>query len=219
MRALGETHGRQQRGDPLERPPHHQERGRLVSRRLSLTDDGGTKIYAVSGRVKRPGFWELPLGTTIREVIEEHAGGMREGYTARAVIPGGGSTEFVLPEHFDTPMAFDIMEKQAGSRLGTGTMIVLDDATCPVGAVHNLTSSFSPANPAAGARPAATACPGSRACSATSKRAGDGAKTWTCSRSIRGSSRCATRTAPWRRALSSRCKAPLRTSKTISSAT
>ncbi len=96
----------------------------------------------MSGRVKKPGSWELPLGTTIREVIEEHAGGMREGYTARAVIPGGGSTEFVLPEHFDTPMAFDIMEKQAGSRLGTGTMIVLDDATCPVGAVHNLERFF-----------------------------------------------------------------------------
>ncbi len=63
---------------------------------------------------------------------------MREGYAARAVIPGGGSTEFVLPELFDTPMDFDSMEKKAKSRLGTGTMIVLDDKTCPVGMLHSL---------------------------------------------------------------------------------
>jgi NADH-quinone oxidoreductase subunit F len=128
--------------ETLSNVPHIIRNGADWYKRLSLTDDGGTKIYAVSGRVKRPGSWELPLGTTIRTIIEEHAGGMREGYTARAVIPGGGSTEFVLPGHFDTPMAFDVVEKQAGSRLGTGTMIVLDDATCPVGAVHNLERFF-----------------------------------------------------------------------------
>ncbi len=102
---------------------------------LSPAYGGGTKIYAVSGRVRRPGFWELPMGTTIRELLEEHAGGMRQGFRARAVIPGGGSTEFVPPGLFDTPMAFDVVEKEAKSRLGTGTMIVLDDATCPVGMV------------------------------------------------------------------------------------
>ena len=82
------------------------------------------------------------MGTPLREILEEHAGGMGEGFTARAVIPGGGSTEFVLPELFDTPMDFDSMEKKAGSRLGTGTMIVLDDHTCPVGMVHNLEKFF-----------------------------------------------------------------------------
>ncbi len=128
--------------ETLSNVPHIVRNGADWYKRLSLTDDGGTKIYAVSGRVKRPGSWELPLGTTMWEIIEEHAGGMKEGYTARAIIPGGGSTEFVLPEHFDTPMAFDVVEKQAGSRLGTGSMIVLDDATCPVGAVHNLERFF-----------------------------------------------------------------------------
>jgi NADH-quinone oxidoreductase subunit F len=111
-------------------------------RGLSRSDDGGTKIYGVSGRVARPGSWELPMGTPIREILEEHAGGMREGFTARAVIPGGGSTEFVLPGLFDTPMDFDSMEKKAGSRLGTGTMVVLDDHACPVGMVHNLERFF-----------------------------------------------------------------------------
>ena len=128
--------------ETLANVPHIVRNGTDWYKRLSLTEDGGTKIYTVAGRVKRPGFWELPMGTTIRELIEEHAGGMKEGYTAASVIPGGGSTEFVLPEHFDTPMAFDVMEKQAGSRLGTGTMIVLDQTTCPVGAVHNLERFF-----------------------------------------------------------------------------
>lgn len=124
--------------ETLSNVPHIVRNGADWFRNLSLTDDGGTKIYTVSGRVKRPGFWELPLGTTINEILEDHAGGMKEGYTARAVIPGGGSTEFVTRDHFDTPMAFDIMEKSAASRLGTGTIAVLDDATCPIGMVHNL---------------------------------------------------------------------------------
>ncbi len=128
--------------ETLSNVPHIIRHGADWYKRLSLTEDGGTKIYAVSGRVKKPGFYELPLGTTIRELIEKHAGGMKEGCTARAVIPGGGSTEFVPPEHFDTPMAFDVMEKQAGSRLGTGAMIVIDRTTCPVGAVLNLERFF-----------------------------------------------------------------------------
>jgi NADH-quinone oxidoreductase subunit F len=102
---------------------------------------GGTKLYGVSGRVKRPGLWELPMGTTAREIIEEHAEGMRDGYQLRAFLPGGASTEFLLPEHLDVPLDFEAVQK-VGSRLGTGTLIVLDDRTCPVGMVHNLEKFF-----------------------------------------------------------------------------
>ncbi len=128
--------------ETLSNVPHILKHGADWFKGLSLTEDGGTKVYTVSGRVKKPGSFELPLGTTIRGLLETHAGGMQEGFAVRAVIPGGGSTEFVLPERFDTPMAFDVMEKQAGSRLGTGTMLVLDNATCPVGAVLNLERFF-----------------------------------------------------------------------------
>ncbi|HSD64118.1 MAG TPA: SLBB domain-containing protein, partial [Ignavibacteriaceae bacterium] len=68
---------------------------------LSLTDEGGTKLYGVSGRVKKPGLWELPLGTTMREIIEEHAGGMQEGYKFKGALPGGASTDFLIEEHLD----------------------------------------------------------------------------------------------------------------------
>jgi NADH-quinone oxidoreductase subunit F len=81
------------------------------------------------------------MGTTVRELLEEHAGGMQDGFRFRGVIPGGASTDFLVREHLDVKMDFDSVAK-AGSRLGTGTMIVLDDKTCPVGFVHNLIAFF-----------------------------------------------------------------------------
>ncbi len=110
-------------------------------RNLSRTKDGGTKLYGISGKVKRPGLWELPMGTTGREILEEHAGGMRDGVKFRGLIPGGASTEFIVDKDLDLPMDFSGLAP-AGSRLGTGTMILLDDKTCPVGMVRNLTAFF-----------------------------------------------------------------------------
>lgn len=121
---------------------HIINRGAQWFKGLSRSEDGGTKLYSVSGRVKRPGPWELPMGTPLREIIEEHAGGMRDGYRLRGVMPGGASTDFLLEEHLDSPMDFGSIQK-AGSRLGTGAVIVLDDKTCPVGLVHNLEYFFS----------------------------------------------------------------------------
>ncbi len=108
---------------------------------LGLTKDGGTKLYGVSGKVKRPGLWELPMGTPAREIIMERAGGMRDGLTLRGFLPGGASTDFMTHEHLDTPMDFD-GPTQVGSRLGTGTMIVMDDRTCPVAMCANLMQFF-----------------------------------------------------------------------------
>jgi len=108
---------------------------------LSKTSEGGTKLYGVSGRVKSPGLWELPLGTTMREIVEGYAGGMQDGYEFKGALPGGASTDFLIAEHMDVKMDFaSVME--AGSRLGTGTMIILDDKTCPVGMLHNLEHFF-----------------------------------------------------------------------------
>ena len=108
---------------------------------LSRAKDGGTKLYGVSGKVRHPGLWELPLGTSAAEILNEHAGGMLPGRSLRGFLPGGASTDFLGPEQLDVAMDFEAVQA-AGSRLGTGTMIVLDDATCPVGAVLNLTRFF-----------------------------------------------------------------------------
>ncbi|MDR3569410.1 MAG: NADH-quinone oxidoreductase subunit NuoF [Syntrophobacteraceae bacterium] len=117
------------------------EHGADRFRELSRSVDGGTKLYGVSGRVKRPGLWELPMGATIREILEEHAGGMRDGFKLRGIIPGGASTDFLAADQLDVKMDFDSVAA-AGSRLGTGTMIILDDRTCPVGMVLNLIRFF-----------------------------------------------------------------------------
>ena len=121
--------------------PHIVNNGAAWFRSLSRTKDGGTKLYGASGKVKRPGLWELPMGTTAREILEEHAGGMRDGLRFRGLVPGGSSTAFVVEEQLDTPMDFAEMPK-IGSSLGTGTMIVLDDKTCPVGMLWSMTRFF-----------------------------------------------------------------------------
>lgn len=103
--------------------------------------DGGTKLFGASGRVRRPGCWELPMGTSIGEILEEHAGGMSDGYELRGLLPGGASTDFLVAEHLDVPMEYEAV-MEAGSRLGTGTMIILDDKTCPVAMIANLEKFF-----------------------------------------------------------------------------
>jgi NADH-quinone oxidoreductase subunit F len=104
--------------------------------------DAGTKMFGVSGRVKNPGVWEMPLGVTIRELLEDKAGGMQDGLGLKAFLPGGGSTDFMLPEHLDLALDYDEISQKGGSRLATGTMIVLDDQTCPVGMIGNLMKFF-----------------------------------------------------------------------------
>jgi NADH-quinone oxidoreductase subunit F len=121
--------------------PHIINKGPDWFKGLSRTRNGGTKLFGVSGKVKRPGLWELPMGATMRDIVEGCAGGMRDGLRLRGIIPGGASTDFLVEEHLDLMMDFDTVQ-QAGSRLGTGTMILLDDQTCPVGMVRNLIQFF-----------------------------------------------------------------------------
>jgi len=121
--------------------PHILSRGPDWFRALGIGADSGTKIYGASGRVKRPGLWELPIGTPLDELLEEHAGGMQDGYEAVAVLPGGASTAFLGAHQFAIPMDYPSVEK-AGSRLGTGALIVLDQTSCPVGMLRNLEHFF-----------------------------------------------------------------------------
>jgi NADH-quinone oxidoreductase subunit F len=103
--------------------------------------DGGTKLYGCSGRANKPGCWELPFGTSARELLEVHAGGMKGGKKLKAWLPGGASTDFLLPEHLDLPMDFDHISK-AGSRMGTGQIAVMAEDQSMVSAVRNLEEFF-----------------------------------------------------------------------------
>ena len=99
--------------------------------KLGVEGSTGTKIFCVSGAVNRPGAYELPLGTTLREIIYTHAGGIRGGGKLKAVIPGGASTPMLTAEHIDVKMDYSSL-LSTGSMLGSGAVIVMDDSTCMV---------------------------------------------------------------------------------------
>ena len=104
---------------------------------IGKPNNGGTKIFSVVGDVQRPGNFEVPLGTPFGTLLEL-AGGMRPGRTLKAVIPGGSSAP-VLPANImlDTTMDYDAIAK-AGSMLGSGAVIVMDDTRCMVKALLRL---------------------------------------------------------------------------------
>lgn len=87
-------------------------------------------LISVSGHVTRPGVYEVPLGTTIRQVIER-AGGVRNGRSCKACFPGGSSSAILPASYLDTPMDYDALAKVDvyGSMLGSGALIVMDDTT------------------------------------------------------------------------------------------
>lgn len=91
----------------------------------------GPKLYCVSGHIEKPGVYELPMGTMLREIIYDHCGGIKGGRKLKAVIPGGISTPVLPADKIDCPMDFVSMPKH-GSMLGSGAVIVFDDSVCMV---------------------------------------------------------------------------------------
>jgi NADH-quinone oxidoreductase subunit F len=104
---------------------------------LGPEKNGGPKLFCVSGQVKRPGVYEAPMKVSLRELIDVYAGGMRDGHTMKAVIPGGSSVPILLPDQIDIPASFDDVQK-AGSLLGSAAIIVLDDTVDMVWLAENL---------------------------------------------------------------------------------
>ena len=98
----------------------------------------GTKLFAVSGHVNKPGVYELPLGVSLRKLVFEHAGGIIHGRKLKAVMPGGSSTPVVTSEHLDVKLDFDSLAA-VGTMLGSGAVIVMDDTTCMVQVALRLT--------------------------------------------------------------------------------
>jgi NADH-quinone oxidoreductase subunit F len=96
--------------------------------RVGLPKDGGTRIFGVSGMVKNPGIYELPVGSSLKEIIFDYAGGMKEGKELKAVIPGGMSAPILTADEIDIKMDFDSLV-EAKSMLGSGAIIVIDKET------------------------------------------------------------------------------------------
>ena len=98
---------------------------------LGVPKNGGTRLYSISGHVNKPGIYELPLGFPLRKLIEDVAGGMRDGKKLKAVIPGGSSCPLLSADEIDVPMDYDSVAK-IGSMLGSGGTVVMDEDTCMV---------------------------------------------------------------------------------------
>jgi NADH-quinone oxidoreductase subunit F len=144
------------RGQPRSRPPfpavaglylaptliNNVETIATVPKVLELGGDGfaeigappnstGSRIFSVSGNVRNGGNFELALGSSLRELIFDCAGGLEAGRTLKAIIPGGSSVPVLTADQIDTPLDADSMA-EAGSMLGSGAVIVIDDRCCMV---------------------------------------------------------------------------------------
>lgn len=104
---------------------------------IGKPNNGGSKLFCVSGHVNNPGNFEVPMGTSFSELLEM-AGGVRDGHKLKAVIPGGSSTPVLLPEEaMSMTMDYDSISK-TGSQLGAGSVIIMDDSTCMVKALARI---------------------------------------------------------------------------------
>ena len=98
---------------------------------LGTPKNGGTRMFAVSGHVNKPGIYELPMGFPMKRLIEEVCGGVRDGKKLKAVIPGGSSCPVLTAAESDVAMDYDSVAK-AGSMLGSGGVVIMDEDTCMV---------------------------------------------------------------------------------------
>jgi NADH-quinone oxidoreductase subunit F len=98
---------------------------------LGTPRNGGTRLFCMSGELERPGVYELPMGYNLKKMIYDVSGGMTKGRSLKGVVPGGSSVQILTADEIDVSMDFDSMMK-AGSMLGSGGVIVLDDQMCIV---------------------------------------------------------------------------------------
>jgi len=104
---------------------------------IGKPNNTGCKIFSVSGHVNKPGNYEVPMGTSLKTLIEEHCGGLQHGTVPKAIIPGGSSTPWIMAEHYDCPLTYDDLMK-AGSMLGSGAIIVMDETADVVALTRRL---------------------------------------------------------------------------------
>ena len=104
-------------------------------------NQGGTRLFCVSGHVVRPGVYEVSVNVTLRDLIEQHAGGVRDGKKLKAVIPGGISAKILTADEIDVAMDFDSLSA-AGTMAGSGGVIVMDETTSMVEALQSAARFF-----------------------------------------------------------------------------
>jgi NADH-quinone oxidoreductase subunit F len=127
--------------ETLSNIPHIVLNGADWYAQMGMPKSTGTKIFSLSGHVKRPGNYELPMSTPLRELIYDYGGGIKDDKNLKAVIPGGVSTPVLTPQLLDVRMDFESLF-EAGSLLGSGAVIVMDETTCMVKVAYRLSKFY-----------------------------------------------------------------------------
>ena len=124
--------------ETLANVPHIINNGAGWFKGFGTEKSSGTRLFGVSGHVKRPGIYELPMGVPLQELLEEHCGGIRTGHQLKAVVPGGSSVPVLRADEIEgVNLDFESCA-EAGTMLGSGGMIVMDETVCMVDTSVNL---------------------------------------------------------------------------------
>ncbi|HEX7342916.1 MAG TPA: NADH-quinone oxidoreductase subunit NuoF, partial [bacterium] len=126
--------------ETLSGVPHILRLGGEGFRKLGTEKDGGTKLFAVSGHVQKPGVYEMTMGSSLKELVYDVCGGIRGGKKLKGVIPGGSSAPILMADEIDVPLEFEAMAA-AGTMLGSGAVIVLDE-TASIPQIFMVTARF-----------------------------------------------------------------------------
>ena len=124
--------------ETLANVPHIVKNGPEWYAGIGVERNTGTRLFGVSGHVRKRGVYEFPMGIPLRELVYDHCGGMRNGRALKAVVPGGSSVPVLTADQVDVRLDFDSVAK-AGSMLGSAGVIVMDESTCMVRAVTRIT--------------------------------------------------------------------------------
>jgi NADH-quinone oxidoreductase subunit F len=124
--------------ETLANVPHIVKNGPEWYAGIGVERNTGTRLFGVSGHVRKRGVYEFPMGIPLRELVYDHCGGMRDGRALKAVVPGGSSVPVLTADQVDVRLDFDSVAK-AGSMLGSAGVIVMDESTCMVRAVTRIT--------------------------------------------------------------------------------
>ncbi len=123
--------------ETLANVPHIIQNGAEWFASIGTERNAGTRLFGVSGHVKKRGVYELPMGTPLRDLIFDCCEGLREGRKLKAIVPGGSSVPVLTADQIDVRLDFDSIAA-AGSMLGSAGVIVMDDTTCMVAAARRI---------------------------------------------------------------------------------
>jgi NADH-quinone oxidoreductase subunit F len=127
--------------ETLANIPHIINHGAEWFASIGVEKNSGTRLFAVSGHVMKRGVYELPMGTSMRELLFDHCGGMCNGRELKAIVPGGSSVPVLTADQVDVRLDFDSIAK-AGSMMGSAGVIVMDDSTCMVKAALRISKFY-----------------------------------------------------------------------------